>query len=225
VGYSSGTPARISQDLARLRKGRLAERIVRAPHQCCRRRSRLAGECCCVLLETEHDVAVEEVAGACRPPPSRGQALEPARRTTGASPLPSAISDRRRAARWRGRCHPGVRRGSPSRFPVGAAAEPRPRPGNSWPCTAPLPGAAPRSSIAARASPATTRRRCWRCTAEPARSRVGAQPSRLNLYQVCAILSNARVRFRQQPLHRRATRNVNPKSPCCLPQDRQSPPC
>jgi hypothetical protein len=30
---------------------------------------------------------------------------------------------------------------------------------------------------------------------------------------------------RVQPSHRRATRNVNQKSPCYLPQDRQSPPC
>src|ERR1700730_18370722 len=42
---------------------------------------------------------------------------------------------------------------------------------------------------------------------------------------MCAILSKSHVRYYQLPLHRRATRNAHPKSPCCLPQDRPSPPC
>src|ERR1700737_743030 len=33
------------------------------------------------------------------------------------------------------------------------------------------------------------------------------------------------MRFVQYASHQRAARNVNPKSPCCLPHDRQSPPC
>ena len=44
-------------------------------------------------------------------------------------------------------------------------------------------------------SPATTSRRRWRSAAEPARARWGAESSGLNLYQVCAILSNMKVLF------------------------------
>ncbi len=67
-----------------------------------------------------------------------------------------------------------VRGEDPSPFHAGAAAEPRSRPGNSWPFTAPSPSATPGSSIAAPTSPATTSRRRSHNAAEPSKAHTWA---------------------------------------------------
>src|ERR1700730_1367262 len=57
----------------------------------------------------------------------------------------------------------------------------------------------------------------------PRRSAWGT--GRLHLYSDCAILSNYKMLYSHLSYHQQAVQNVDPKSPCSLPQDRLQPPC
>jgi hypothetical protein len=86
-----------------------------------------------------------------------------------------------------------------------------------------------RSGRGARTSAATTSRRGWHSAAElpeaGRRTTVGAEHRGCFYNRFVLFCQMIKCTFGNHRFHRRAKRNVDPKSPCCLLQDWRSPPC
>ena len=104
-------------------------------------------------------------------------------------------------------------------------AEPRSRPGIRRASPLRHRGRRPDPLSRRRPRQLTTSPRRWRNAAEPARGPMGAEHRGCFYNRFVLFYQIIKCILDNHHFHRRAKRNVDPKSPCCLPQDWRSPPC